>query len=70
VDLVREFPDVARRLRAYADRGESFGHVIFYPRDADTQKFFMCIVMLEVDSQRFSNLPADISNVKVVAIGK
>ncbi|CAG0918320.1 unnamed protein product [Notodromas monacha] len=68
VDLAVEFPDVDRRLGAYVERNESFGHVIFYPRDAETSKFFMCIVMLEVDPDRFGNLPADINNVKVLHI--
>ncbi|CAG0889045.1 unnamed protein product [Cyprideis torosa] len=68
VEIKTEFPNVYRRLQAYVEKNESFGHVIFYPKDCRTGRVIMCIIMLDVDPRRYQRLPTEISNVTVIDI--
>jgi len=54
VELRQQFPDVHRKLREYADGDAdvTFTPVTVYPRDRDTGKTFMCVIMPDTEPER------------------
>lgn len=70
VSLRRHFPQVYAKLGAYVDGSvDKFAPVTIYPRDQNSGRSFMCIIMLDAEPERLQLLPTDSSRVKTVDIG-
>ncbi|XP_066293397.1 serine-rich adhesin for platelets-like [Branchiostoma lanceolatum] len=51
VILRHQYPDVYRKLCVYVEKNESFPPVTIYPRDTNTGKTFMCLIMPDSDPE-------------------
>ncbi|KAI8517988.1 hypothetical protein Bbelb_040050 [Branchiostoma belcheri] len=51
VILRHQYPDVYRKLCVYVEQNESFPPVTIYPRDTNTGKTFMCLIMPDSDPE-------------------
>lgn len=57
VSLKRQYPDIYKRLDAYCeDLSVKFEAQTIYPRNATTNKSFMCIIMLESEPETLKHV--------------
>jgi len=69
VSLRRQFPEVYRKLVAYAESvTEHFVPTTIYPKDG-AGRSFMCIIMPDADPERLELVPEDNGRVTTVDVG-
>lgn len=71
VSLRRHFPEVYQNLCAYVEGSlERFTPVTIYPRDSNTNKHFMCIIMPDADPEKLEMVPTNSRRVQTIDVSK
>uniref|UniRef100_A0A8D8X7M6 Uncharacterized protein C9orf172 homolog n=2 Tax=Cacopsylla melanoneura TaxID=428564 RepID=A0A8D8X7M6_9HEMI len=71
VSLRRHFPEVYQNLCAYVEGTlDRFTPVTIYPRDSNTNKHFMCIIMPDADPEKLEMVATNSKQVQTIDVSK
>lgn len=64
----RQHPEIYKQLNVYCEGAVKFTPVTVYPKDSATGKSFMCIIMLEADTESLTKIVTAGVRVKTVDV--